>query len=82
MVEGARLESVYTAKPRIEGSNPSLSASFEVGSSVCDVVSTAIHGGPRWRLATLDSKPRQARKGATVVVDAGAEGTLAGVAAL
>ena len=24
--EGARLESVYTAKPRIEGSNPSLSA--------------------------------------------------------
>ncbi len=27
VVEGARLESVYTAKPRIEGSNPSLSAS-------------------------------------------------------
>ena len=27
-VEGARLESVYTAKPRIEGSNPSLSAIF------------------------------------------------------
>jgi len=43
---------------------------------------TDFHGDPRWRLATLDSKPRQARKGATVVVDAGAEGTLAGVAAL
>ena len=28
MVEGARLESVYTAYPRIEGSNPSLSASY------------------------------------------------------
>ena len=39
-----------------------------------------IYGDPRWRLATLDCKPRQARKGATVVVDAGAEGTLAGVA--
>jgi len=45
-------------------------------------VSTAVYGGPRWRLATLDCKPRQARKGATVVVDAGAEGTLAGDATL
>ena len=26
LVEGARLESVYTGKPCIEGSNPSLSA--------------------------------------------------------
>ena len=28
VVEGARLESVYTAYPRIAGSNPALSASF------------------------------------------------------
>ena len=29
MVEGARLESVYTGFPRIEGSNPSLSANCD-----------------------------------------------------
>ena len=40
--EGARLESVYTAKPRIEGSNPSLSA-------------TGLFGARLWRLQDLDS---------------------------
>ena len=34
VVEGARLESVYTVK-RIEGSNPSLSATFCIQCSSC-----------------------------------------------
>lgn len=75
---------MYTAKPRIEGSNPSLSANFLFLDLAClarQGDETDVYGDPRWRLATLDSEPRQARKGATVVVDAGAEGTLAGVAA-
>ena len=31
------------------------------------------HGGSDGPLAAIDSKPRQARKGATVVIDSGAE---------
>ena len=34
MVEGARLESVYTPKRRIEGSNPSLSATHRRGGAL------------------------------------------------
>ncbi len=71
-VEGARLESVYTAKPRIEGSNPSRSASF----------TPSFDGGLRRFLATIGGKPRQARKGATVFTDSGAEGQPAEAAAL
>ena len=67
-VEGARLESVYTAYPRIEGSNPSLSA-------------ITFNGGLRRFPATIGGKPRQARKGATVVIDSGAGGRPAEVAA-
>ena len=72
MVEGARLESVYTAKPRIEGSNPSRSASF----------TPSFDGGLRRFLATIGGKSRQARKGATVFTDSGAEGQPAEAAAL
>ena len=68
-VEGARLESVYTAYPRIEGSNPSLSA-------------ITSYGGLRRFPATIGGKPRQARKGATVVTDSGAGGRPAEVATL
>ena len=70
-VEGARLESVYTAKPRIEGSNPSRSASF----------TPSFDGGLRRFLATIGGKSRQARKGATVFTDSGAEGQPAEAAA-
>ena len=63
MVEGARLESVYTRKG-IAGSNPALSAiNFEVRLS---------YGGSVGSLATIVCKSRQGRKAATVVNDSGA----------
>ena len=69
MVEGARLESVYTVYRRIEGSNPSLSANFPwrrnepPGRFMVGRV-----GSP----ATIGCEPRQARKGAAVATDSGA----------
>ncbi len=69
MVEGARLESVYTVKSRIEGSNPSLSARFHrryIRPSVFLMVGRV--GSP----ATIGREPRQTRKGAAVATDSGA----------
>jgi hypothetical protein len=69
VVEGARLESVYTVKSRIEGSNPSLSAKFpwrNIKSPVCFMV------GRVGSSATIGCEPRQARKGAAVATDSGA----------
>ena len=69
MVEGARLESVYTVISRIEGSNPSLSAKlfwWNIGSPVRLMVGRV---GPP---ATISCEPRQARKGAAAATDSGA----------
>ncbi len=87
VVEGARLESVYTAYTRIEGSNPSLSASFSVA---CIGATAAGRRCPvEFRLAKFNGvlcqspasagcEPRQARKGATVAVRPSAGVQLAG----
>ncbi len=51
MVEGARLERVYTGN-RIEGSNPSLSANSLLPSlkPCCDVAGHTLSGNDRYRL--------------------------------
>ena len=70
MAEGTPLLREYGFKKPIEGSNPSLSATFSF--------MVALAGLP----ATIPCEPRQARKGAAAAMDSGAGGGLAGVASI